>query len=237
MELSLRLAAVARLVPACRVMADIGTDHAYLPLFLAESGKAERCYACDVRPGPLGRARKNIAAAGLSDRVQTVLSDGLEALPETVDVLVLAGMGGRLMKSLLSSEKGTAPGIMAGLSDLILQPQSELNELWTFLPELGFRVTEEMAVFDRGKFYFVWHAVKAEGQDLPASFGRTLAERRDGVYRDYLEAELIKKEKLLQSLRKKNRDSVQERVEELEREKNALSEELNVFYEAVLPKS
>ncbi len=94
-RLSRRLRAIARLVPPGSVVADIGTDHAYLPIYLVSTGRSPRAIATDSRPGPLGAARAAVHEAGLEDAVDLRQGDGLEPLaPGEADVLVIAGLGG-----------------------------------------------------------------------------------------------------------------------------------------------
>ncbi len=206
MELSERLMAVAAMVPFSRTLADIGTDHAYLPVWLVQTGKAEKALACDLRRGPLARARHNIASAGLEERITAVLSDGLVSLPECVDTVVLAGMGGRLMVSILSNPEGMGPSVLAGLSDLILEPQSETEELVRYLTGNGFSVIGENMVKDRGKFYPILHAVPVRGEKdayehaESYGFGALLLKEKHSVYYQYLKSEEEKTVRLLHRL-------------------------------------
>ena len=105
MTLSLRLQAVAEFVAKGSVPVDIGTDHGYVPLYLVESGCCPRAIAADVNEGPLKKAKEHIVAAGLEDRIETVLSDGLKNIElsdkEASYTLILAGMGGPLMSRIL----------------------------------------------------------------------------------------------------------------------------------------
>ena len=103
MQLSKRLAAVARLVSAGSRLADVGTDHGYVPISLVCEGKIPSAIAMDVNRGPLNRARAHIKAQGLEKYIDTRLSDGLAALaPGEADSVLIAGMGGMLMMRILS---------------------------------------------------------------------------------------------------------------------------------------
>ena len=95
MELSKRLQAVADLVTEGASVADIGTDHGYIPIYLIEHHIAEKVIALDINRGPLERARMHIVGHGLKEKIETRLSDGLEkVLPGEVDTMIAAGMGG-----------------------------------------------------------------------------------------------------------------------------------------------
>ena len=102
--MNLRLNRLAEMVDPDSRLADIGTDHAYLPILLVESGKISHAIASDVAAGPLENAKTDIASAGLSDQIETRLGSGLETIKESdqIDTVVIAGMGGKLMVNLLS---------------------------------------------------------------------------------------------------------------------------------------
>ena len=155
MKLSPRLAAVAGLVPPGARVADIGCDHGYLSLYLAESGIAVGCIASDVREGPLSAARENVRAAGMGDRIELRLGDGLSGIaPEEADCVVLAGMGGDTMREILQA----ATWIAEGRHTLVLQPQSHTDTLRLWLSGQGFSVTAERVVHDRGHLYVTFRA-------------------------------------------------------------------------------
>ena len=97
MQLSIRMQAVADMVTPGGRIADIGTDHGYVPIYLVEQNKTDHAIAMDVRKGPLARAGENIVRFGCSDRIETRLSDGLAMLkPGEADTVIIAGMGGLL---------------------------------------------------------------------------------------------------------------------------------------------
>ncbi|MCR5538090.1 MAG: class I SAM-dependent methyltransferase [Lachnospiraceae bacterium] len=165
MSLSKRLTAICRMVPAGCVPADIGTDHAAVPIELLRSGKCTRALACDVLEGPLSAARENIVRAGLSDRIGVWLSDGFQALPEgTYDAAVICGMGGQTIRRILEGR----PADRRLLKTLVLSPQSEQEELRAYLRAEGFRIEAEDLILEEGKFYPVIRAVPAEDPPEPA---------------------------------------------------------------------
>ncbi len=122
--------------PGC-ALADVGTDHAYLPVWLAFHGLISGAVATDLRPGPLNRARENILRYGGSDRVAARLADGLSGVsPEEADDVVIAGMGGKMIARIISE----AEWLKNGEKHLILQPMTSVEDLRTFLAEEGFAV-------------------------------------------------------------------------------------------------
>lgn len=150
MELSERLKMVASLVSEGSRVADIGTDHAYIPIFLVQEGKVPSAIAMDVKQGPLKRAEEHIKEAGVKDTVIVRLSDGLQNLgADEADAAVLAGMGGALMIRILQSNWE----ITVSLKECILQPQSEVASVRAFLLEKGFSFLKEEMVCEDGKYY------------------------------------------------------------------------------------
>lgn len=149
LELSPRLRLLAGWVrPGARI-ADVGTDHAYLPVWLTLQGRVASAIASDLREGPLARARetgKAFGAAGIDFR----LCDGLSGIrPEEADTIVIAGMGGENIAAILSA----APWTADGAHTLLLQPQTRAEDLRRFLSEHGCRIVREALVRDRGILY------------------------------------------------------------------------------------
>ena len=134
-----------------RCVADVGCDHGYVSIYLVQKGIAESAIAMDVRKGPLSMAESNIAEYGLEDKVKVRLSDGLSELKEgEADALVIAGMGGKLMISILEKKDLRALGIKTA----ILQPQSDIPEFRQYLRGKGYLIENEKIVLEDGKYYF-----------------------------------------------------------------------------------
>lgn len=153
--ISKRLLCCASLVPSGCRLADIGTDHGYLGIYLLLAGRVRRVIAADLRPQPLARAVKNAEEYGVSERMEFVLSDGLSALDkDKFDAVVCAGMGGDLIIRLLEN----APWLRDGRYTLILQPQSAGQSVRRYLAEQGFAAEEERLIEDAGFLYTVMRA-------------------------------------------------------------------------------
>ena len=168
MELSKRLQTVANAVTPGSRVADVGTDHGYVPIYLVERGLCPGAIAMDVNEGPLARAEEHIRAEGLSDRIQTRKSDGLAALaPEETDAVVIAGMGGALMCRILQD----AIAFLEAGRELILQPQSEWFKVRRLLSASGYRITQEWFLEEEGKYYVVIKAGPAPGKDQESRAG------------------------------------------------------------------
>ena len=164
LELGPRLRAIADLVPPdCRCLADIGTDHGYVPAALLLAGRVGRAVAADVGALPLDHARRTAARCGVEDRMDLRLGDGLSVLsPGEADVIVIAGMGGDTIAGILAAAPWSRDGPL-----LLLQPMSRVCELRRWLPEQGYAVRAETLVQDKGVLYPILSA--AGGTMAPAS--------------------------------------------------------------------
>ncbi len=150
-NLSKRLQMVFRSVPSNSVVADIGTDHAFLPIALIKSGVASRVIACDIAEGPLSVARRNVERSGV-DNIELRLSDGLKAVDGAeADVVTIAGMGGDLISRILAA----APWVKNQDKRLVLQPMTSADSLRDYLFAEGFKIVSELAVTDCKRVYSV----------------------------------------------------------------------------------
>lgn len=148
--LSGRLQAVAAMVTDGSRVCDVGCDHGFVPIYLIEKGVSPAVLAMDVRSGPLNAAREHIAERGLETVIETRLSNGLHNYNiGEADTLICAGMGGRLMMTILSDDKTKTESFR----ELILQPQSEVEQFRAWLRNQGYRITEENMIEEDGKFY------------------------------------------------------------------------------------
>ena len=157
MPLSKRLAAIAALVRPGRRLADIGTDHARLPIHLVKTGIISAAVAADIAEGPLNRARENIAAAGLGGQIEVLRSNGLQAIdPHSVDDIVIAGMGGETIAEILEARGFSYPGHHR----FILNPMSRPERLERRLVSAGFNITGHETVAEGRRTYHIYIAEK-----------------------------------------------------------------------------
>lgn len=149
LRLTPRLQAVARLVPDGARLADVGTDHAHLPVWLLLQGRIQAAIATDIREGPLSRAKQTVAAHGLDGRVSLRLCPGLDAVaPEEADTVTICGMGGEMMIGILAAAPWTRGG-----TTLILQPQSNLPKLRCWLVGHGYQIERECLAREAHHWY------------------------------------------------------------------------------------
>ena len=161
MNLSKRLSAIARLVPPGSRAADIGTDHGYIPVWLIENGVCQSVYASDIREGPLKKAVASAQQHGVYDKIKFSLSAGLDGCPpDGADTIIIAGMGGETMIEILAA----AP--WAHGKSLILQPQTKVRQLRSWLHENGYTVAAAQLVEDAGRIYLIWQVEAGEEPPL-----------------------------------------------------------------------
>ena len=131
-------------------VADIGTDHAYLPAYLVLNGISPKALACDVRKGPLDNAKKTVEQYGIADRITLRLSDGFDKIdPSEADDFIMCGMGGTLMEELVSRTEW----LKDSSKRIIVQPQSHAEDIRRYFIENGFEILFEDACIDSGKIY------------------------------------------------------------------------------------
>lgn len=162
LKLSRRLSALADWVPPGARLADIGTDHALLPVFLAGNGRVKLAIAGDVNAGPVEAARRQVKEAGLESLVSVRLGDGLAVIsPGEVDTVSIAGMGGSLMVRIL--EQGVAR--LTGVRTLILSPHVAEDQVRKWLVEHAYVIDKETLIEEDGVIYTIVRAVKADEEE------------------------------------------------------------------------
>ena len=190
-KLGPRRRAIADLVPAdCGLLADVGTDHGYLPAALLLAGRIRRAVASDVGAMPLDRARRTAAELDLEEKMELRLGDGLSVLrPGEADAAVIAGMGGDTIVSILSAASWCRErGLL-----LLLQPMSRAEVLRRWLPENGFALLAEKLVQDKGVLYPIFTVQGGEITpiDAAAAWGGVLLED-DPLWGLYLEEQILR---------------------------------------------
>lgn len=149
--LPIRLAVLGSYIPNGVVAADIGCDHALLPIDLIRRDRVSKAIACDINRGPLEEAKRQVSRAGIdADRIELRLGDGLSVLkPGEASVVTIAGMGGQLMGKILASE----PDITKKLMRLIVSPNNAPWRVREWASNADFEILAEEVVLDRGRFY------------------------------------------------------------------------------------
>ena len=156
-----RLLYIASLVPKGSLVADVGTDHAHLPIYLIENGVTNRVIASDIVDGPLASAKSNVSAHGLEEKIEIVKSDGLvKVSPLSPETVIIAGMGGETIRDIMSAceySKSAAPLFL-------LQPMTHSEVLRKHLIENGFSILSECVIREQHRYYVVISAQFRESQ-------------------------------------------------------------------------
>lgn len=180
-----RLRTAAELVRQNRKTVDVGTDHGYLPAFLVINGITDDATAADIGKGPLDNAKKTLERYALADKIDTVLSDGLERIAHDTEEIIICGMGGTLICEILMK----AEWIKNESVHLILQPMTHSQDVRKFLCENGFYIDTEKFCTDSGRDYVVisayYNGEDNSRDDFYYYFGDTVTDNT-GSERGYL---------------------------------------------------
>ncbi len=179
-KLSKRLQAIYDLVPQSNVLADIGSDHAFLPIALVLNGKVTRAYASEVNEGPYEATVKNIEKHGVSNYVSAVLSDGISELEKDVNTISICGMGGSLIVDILDKDIEK----LEHVSTLILQPNNNEETVRIWLMNNGFEIYEEKLIEEDNRYYEIIKAVKGKANYSKEElyFGPVLLKEKNDVF-------------------------------------------------------
>lgn len=229
MNLSKRLNVIASFVTPGSVLADIGTDHAYIPVYLIDNGIIQTALALDINEGPLLKATENIKKYGFEDKITVRLSDGLENLrPGEADSIIIAGMGGLLIKRILNDGRE----FIQTVREIILSPHREMEEVRRFLHQEGFRIdTEKMLVEDK-KFYVIIKAVKGNekySNTVHYKYGFSLLVEKDPVLLNYLKSQKEKISKIIKKIEEQGTGQNAKKIQELEDELRYINEAFSYY--------
>ena len=205
-KLGARLQSACAYLTAGGTVADIGTDHAYLPIEIIKKGLSQRAVACDINRGPIESARRNIEAAGLADRIDTLQTDGLHGVEcfHPTDVMIF-GMGGELIVRILSE----APWVKDGGIGLILQPMSHAEILRRWLSENGFSILGETLTWEDQYYQTIYARFSGETDMLTEEelfFGREILASDSPLLEGYLTSRAKTLENVIAGKKKGNAD-------------------------------
>ena len=244
-KLSKRLLTVANMVTKGNVVADIGTDHGYLPIYLVQNNISENVIAMDVNKGPLNKASINIRQLHLEDKIDIRLSDGLDSLEkDEANTVTVCGMGGKLIAKILESGRNK----ISPDSELILSPQSEIQQFREYLLKNGYRIVKEDMLLEDGKFYIIIKCKldsesrqsynievemlesKTVQSDAFLKYGKYLLEHKNDILKEYLIKEQRSYLKVRENVDNCNSELAEGRIKEIDYELNCIKEGL-IYYE------
>lgn len=213
--LSKRLKVVADMVTKGNIVADIGTDHGYVPIYLVKNHISPKAYAMDINEGPLKMADKNICLDGLGEKITTVLSNGMDKMTDYMaETVIIAGMGGDLIVDILS--RGSE---IKGIKELVLSPHKRIDLVRNYLIQNGWEIIKEDMVIDADKYYTIIKAGRGENvnyTDAELIYGKYLLENKNSILKQYLEKENEKFSNILNTMKEsgnKNTSQVKEILE------------------------
>lgn len=216
MHIGSRLETIAQLVPRGSVLADIGTDHAYLPVWLIEQGKIERAIAGDIAAGPCQAARATVAQHGLQQKVEVRMGSGLAVLkPGEAGCITIAGMGASTMISILEADMAVAESAEL----LVLQPMAGAASLRAWLTSHGWQLVEEELVDDAPHFYEIISARRGVSPELSAverAVGPVLLAKGHVLLQEQIARQLASCEQLLTGMGKSERARASAKYQEAE---------------------
>ena len=216
MELSNRLIKIAEELTSIS-MADIGTDHAYIPIYLCKNNKVNKAIASDVNPQPLEKAKHNIKVHRLEEKIETRLGNGLEKIESAeVQSISIAGMGGMLMIDILNDDVEKTKSF----EQLVLQPQLDVSEVRKYLHKIGFKIVNEVMLYEDSIFYTILNAKKGIDHFYTSKnylFGKILIEQKDSVLKKFLKSELEKQNRIQKSLEGLTSETGKVRLEEVKK--------------------
>lgn len=217
-KLSPRLKKIAELVPKCETFLDIGTDHAYLPVYLINSGICRRAIASDLREGPLMRAKETAQLFGAEEKTDLRQGSGFETSePGEADAAVIAGMGGILIAELLKNSELAAKSVKT----LILQPMTAVFELRLFLYENGYKIEKEVLVSEEEKLYHIMRVIPSPEEKEKSVFDLFMGdkiEKGGALFEEYKNKQIKKLETKLFGMKKSKHadDKVKEEIKKTE---------------------
>lgn len=232
MKLSKRLETIASMVPKTTqegAVADVGTDHGFIPIWLVEHGIAARAIAMDVRKGPLARAREHICEHHLEEKIETRLSDGLEQLAAgDAETVVIAGMGGELILRILTE----GDHVRDSVAHWICSPQSELSAFRHGIERLGLAIKDETMLFEDGKYYTVMHLETGTmhyAHEYEYRYGALLIQRKSPVLSEFLKKEMQQYREIIAHLKEQQSEGARARLGGMEQELQEMEEAYNAM--------
>ena len=216
MKLTDRLLKIASLVTKGKRVADIGTDHGYIPVYLLNKNKVPFAILADVNKGPLDNARKEVRHNNLLDKTDLRLGSGIEVLKKgEVDEVIIAGMGGILISELLEANKEVSHSV----DKLILQPMQAQDELRKYLFSNGYEILNEVLVKEDFRIYEILE-VKYTGNNTQVEdeiyfeVGKKLIENKDELLNEFIDKKVYKYNSIIEKLDGKSGEAVEQKREE-----------------------
>ncbi len=221
-----RLLEISKLVKENAIVADIGTDHGYIPVYLIENKVAKKVIGSDVSKGSLNKIISYVKSRKLEEFIDTRLGNGLEVIkPFEIDTVIIAGMGGILITEILEKDRN----ITNSINNFILQPMVGAKELREYLLDNGFTIITTKLLKEDGRYYEIINAKigkEKKWTDINLELPQNLIEEKHPLLIEYINHKIDFSKNVLDGIRDKDGEKVKERVEELNKEIEAYEEVL-----------
>lgn len=215
MKLSQRLLTIASFVESDSVVADVGTDHGYVPGYLIENNISKKVIGTDISKGSLEKIIEYIKSLGFEHKVESRLGDGLVPIKtDEVDTVIIAGMGGLLIRDILDKDKVKTNSI----KNFILQPMVAAKELRQYLYANDFQIIKEELVKEDNKYYEIIHAKKGKSKvdkDIYYEIGQYLVENKHPILKEFIEFRINGAKKITEEIRDNENQKSKERYLQL----------------------
>jgi len=227
-----RLEAIKSMVSKCNVVADIGTDHGYVAEMVLRDETANKVIATDLNKGPLNRAVEYLTSRNLDEQCEFRLGSGLTILNEKeADCIVIAGMGGELIRDILE----TSLNVTLGTKQLVLQPMTAIDKLRKYLYDNNYIIDDEIIVKELHHFYFIIkvippgndinnNAVESEKDEIFYEISKPLLEKKDAIMGEYITKILNTNNLIIQNLEKQNYNMYKEKIVSFKQKNNKIME-------------
>jgi tRNA (adenine22-N1)-methyltransferase len=226
MKFGKRLELIASKISKNHTVIDIGTDHAYLPIYLINEGISRKVIATEILPGPYGRARENIKKVGLEGFIELRLGSGFNPIkPKEGDIAVIAGMGAMTIKNILNESREK----VCFFKKLILQPMRNQEKLRKYLLTTGYEIIDEDVAFEDKKYYEITVVKKAQKHldpfdEIDVLVGPVMSKKRTPVVIEYINHRMKILQNLIESLNASNSEVGQRALKKYENQLKALRE-------------
>lgn len=216
MILSNRLKHISNLITDVKSLVDVGTDHAYIPIYLVKNNTVTTAVASDINKGPVEKAKKNVKSYNLSNKISCRLGAGLTTVrPKEVEAAIIAGMGGNLIRDIIEDSLE----VFKHLNYAVLQPVQNPEVLREYIYKSGFTILDETIVKDDEKYYEVikvkYDNNKQNIEPIFYEISKTLFIKKDPVFKEYIEFKLNKYTRVYENI-KDETELAQRRKLELE---------------------
>lgn len=224
MEISLRLKTIASMVDKCECVADIGTDHGYIPMYLIKNNVCNRAIASDINKGPVEKAKFNVRIEGLENKIDCRLGGGLSTVKKgEAQGIVIAGMGGNLIRDIIEEKLS----IFKEAQFAILQPVQNPEVLREYIYTKGYKIIDEELCIDDNKFYEIIKIKYDNNVQVVDSIfyevGEKLLDKKHHLVKEFIEYKLERYTKILNNI-KENTDLAEKRKAEVKEKIKKLEE-------------